>query len=162
MASGDKTRTINDLEEAFDMWWPKLSFEIVQSEAVPVNVISQEPSMSDIKSSLDKVSTVLESLSARIIRWESEHFSALNEGLGRSVGILRGSVLQGFRRIRDEYSKDNISLADTAREKLLEELLSDLVSDPVKLENMFNIVINRITERKLKQENLMDNEESNK
>ena len=76
MASGDKTRTINDLEEAFKMWWPKLMEQIenIKNEDVESINATHEPSISDIKFSLDKVLTVMESLSSRITSWESERF----------------------------------------------------------------------------------------
>ncbi|MFI5331743.1 MAG: toll/interleukin-1 receptor domain-containing protein [Desulfobaccales bacterium] len=151
-ASGDKTRTINDLEEAFRMWWPKLTeqIELIKSEPVAAGGVSQEPSMTDIKASLDKVSTVLESLSSRILRWESEHFLHGNEGLGlRGYSILR-------RSIRDELSRrDNITWADLDREQILEEL----ANDPAAL-NMITKIFTRV--KKLKQVNSVENDQSKK
>jgi hypothetical protein len=75
-ASGDKTRTINDLEEAFKMWWPKLSEQIEDVKGMKIleNKEPTLPTTSDIQNSLDKVLTLLESLSSRFTKLESERF----------------------------------------------------------------------------------------
>lgn len=71
-ASGDTTRTLNDLEESFKMWWQKLSEQIehVKKDIMPKMETKTEPDMSDIKLSLDKVLTFLESLSSRLLERE--------------------------------------------------------------------------------------------
>lgn len=145
MASGDKTRTINDLEEAFKMWWPKLSeqIEVLKREAVAAGVVNQEPNMTDIKASLDKVSTVLESLSARMIKWESDRFSLGNEGLGiRGYTILK-------KRLKDELFR----LADF----IDEETLKQIANEPSTIEKKINKL-----RRLLEQTSSDENEEANK
>ena len=86
MASGDKTRTIDDLKESFKMWWQKLSEQIAIVKEKPLETanIEQEPKLLDIKINLDKVLIVLESLSSRISSIESRN-SVMDRGIGRKV-----------------------------------------------------------------------------
>lgn len=81
MASGDKTRTIADLKEAFGMWWEKLKEEIkkIESESLESDTIKPEPKLSDIKNNIDKVLTVLESVSSRLSKVEASNLPSFGE-----------------------------------------------------------------------------------
>lgn len=124
MASGDKTRTINDLEEAFRMWWPKLSEQIenVKNEVVESINVTQEPSMSDIQFSLDKVLTVMESLSSRFTRLESERFVQTQTG--------------GFR----EPKLDLMKIRNIIKTQIEDDELGEFIVRKLSLNDISNIV----------------------
>ncbi len=98
MASGDKTRTVNDLEEAFKMWWPKLSEQIENIKSIEI-IANQElkmPTTSDIQNSLDKVLTLLESISSRFTKWETERSFPTHSGqLRYSKDLTVSEALKG-------------------------------------------------------------------
>lgn len=127
MASGDKTRSINDLNESFKMWWPKLNeqIDIIKRDVVAAFIISQEPTMSDVKLSLDKIITIVESLSSRFTKLESER--------SPEHGILESALRR--KRIKDVLRslRDKMNLRDWIS---LEEDLLNLPFDPLFIEQL--------------------------
>jgi len=60
--SEDKTRSLNDLTEAFEVWWPKLSQQIEESKKV-INtneVLKEEYSLNDLMVKLDEILKIME------------------------------------------------------------------------------------------------------
>lgn len=94
MVSEDKTRTVNDLKDTFNVWWPKLSEQIENIKAIEI-IENEEPKMpttSDIQNSLGKVLTLLESLSSRFTKLETERFNPPQYGLLNYVTDLRNKA----------------------------------------------------------------------
>jgi hypothetical protein len=129
-ASGDETRSESDLSEAFEMWWPRLQEQIESAkEEVPEVGLKKEANLSEIKDSLDNVLVILESLSSRIVRWESQ-------GL-QIAPALRLSDLPKFE-------SKTISLSEAltgAKGKGLSDLILEMASEKLREELKAKTVI---------------------
>jgi hypothetical protein len=70
-ASNDTSRTIEDLRDPFDTYWPQLEEEIGKIKARYLKEEKKtEPSLPDLKEAIDNVLSILESLSSRVVKWE--------------------------------------------------------------------------------------------
>ncbi|MBM4284888.1 MAG: TIR domain-containing protein [Deltaproteobacteria bacterium] len=68
--SKDKTRTIEDLKEAFDKWWDDLANIIDHLKMVEMkdDDKTKELTINDIKITIDKILNITESMSSRLIK----------------------------------------------------------------------------------------------
>ena len=128
MASGDKTRTKSDLEEAYKMWWPKLIEKIdnTREEALETGTIKQEPNLSEIKNGLDKVLIILESLSSRLSKSES-YYPTINEIIKNQLIDSMTSKKEVRNYLRDiiisqAEKKENVSDSELFLKKLWENI----------------------------------------
>ena len=69
--SGDQTRSVTDLEDAFEMWWPKLEQKIqdIQQKSNKSDG-SDKLTLHDLKVSVDRIASVVESISSRFSKIE--------------------------------------------------------------------------------------------
>lgn len=71
-ASGDESRKETDLERAFEKWWPDLQNIIHEANKEVIDIKKDVIELPDLKKILDNVTILLESLSLRIAKWESQ------------------------------------------------------------------------------------------
>ncbi len=72
-ASGDDAHSIEDIKETFEALWPKLEGHIeTAKKEVSEPPALKEPGLPEIKVQLDKIVVLLESLSSRMIKLESQ------------------------------------------------------------------------------------------
>jgi len=121
MASGDKTITIADLKEAFNMWWVKLNeqINIIIDEKPERDKIKEEPKISDVKNDIDKILTVVESLSYR--------FSMLEKNITPKAPLIPTLIEDVLNRISEEYESKNVIFSPSAKRFLVDKEIENLI-----------------------------------
>jgi hypothetical protein len=136
IASGDKTRTKNDLDEAFKMWWPKLRENIDKIKNIKghENKEVAMPTTADLKNSLDKLLTLLESMSQRFTKLETERISTIQSEQLRYLKDLKNQIrLKDVSALGINYLQDSEKM--NLYNKILEEAFKLSKKQPDKKEN---------------------------
>lgn len=127
-ASEDQTRSINDLVDPFEMFWPKLEeiIEVAKREIDGELIIEKEPTLSDVKSDLEKLISLSESLSSRLTKLETKNLLEWEKFLLPAMSKSSPSnIISKIDKFNDYYNKIKMTELIKRLEKITKQSISE-------------------------------------